>query len=102
MCGHCDQCDRAGLSGAANQSECLPYGTYLGILRKSLEAPITEEDIVKIATSICGLFKDVEERVYRVYLNKSDILKEKEPAEHIVEELERKNTVAAYGSLLEE
>ena len=31
MCGHCDQCDRAGLSGAANQSECLPYGTYLGI-----------------------------------------------------------------------
>ena len=27
----CDQCDRAGLSGAANQSECLPYGTYLGI-----------------------------------------------------------------------
>ena len=71
-------------------------------LRKSLEAPITEEDIVKIATSICGLFKDVEERVYRVYLNKSDILREKEPAEHIVEELERKNTVAAYGSLLEE
>ena len=70
-------------------------------LRKSLEAPITEEDIVKIATSICGLFKDVEERVYRVYLNKSDILREKEPAEHIVEELERKNTVAAYGSLLE-
>ena len=53
-------------------------------LRKSLEAPITEEDIVKIATSICGLFKDVEERVYRVYLNKSDILREKEPAEHIV------------------
>lgn len=44
----------------------------------------------------------MEERVYRVYLNKSDILKEKEPAEHIVEELERKNTVAAYGSLLEE
>ena len=43
-------------------------------LRKSLEAPITEEDIVKIATSICGLFKDVEERVYRVYLNKSDVL----------------------------
>ena len=39
----------------------------------------------------------MEERVYRVYLNKSDILKEKEPAEHIVEELERKNTVAAYG-----
>lgn len=71
-------------------------------LKKSLEAPITEEDIIKIATSICGLFKDVEERVYRVYLNKSDILPEKSSAEHIVEELERKHTVAAYGSLWEE
>ena len=71
-------------------------------LKKSLEAPITEEDIVKIATSICGLFKDVEERVYRVYLNKSDVLTEKAPAEHIVEELEKKHTVAAYGSLWEE
>ena len=71
-------------------------------LKKSWEAPITEEDIVKIATSICGLFKDVEERVYRVYLNKSDILTEKAPAEHIVEELEKKHTIAAYGSLWEE
>ena len=71
-------------------------------LKKSLEAPSTEEDIVKIATSICGLFKDVEERVYRVYLNKSDVLTEKAPAEHIVEELEKKHTVAAYGSLWEE
>ena len=71
-------------------------------LKKSLEAPITEEDIVKIATSICGLFKDVEERIYRVYLNKSDVLSEKTPAESIVEELEKKHTVAAYGSLWEE
>ena len=71
-------------------------------LKKSLEAPITEEDIVKIATSICGLFKDVEERIYRVYLNKSDVLSEKAPAEYIVEELEKKHTVAAYGSLWEE
>lgn len=71
-------------------------------LKKSLEAPITEEDIVKIATSICGLFKDVEERIYRVYLNKSDVLSEKTLAEYIVEELEKKHTVAAYGSLWEE
>ena len=80
-----------------HRPECV--ADFLG---KETEEKLTEEDIVKIATSICGLFKDVEERVYRVYLNKSDILKEKEPAEHIVEELERKNTVAAYGSLLEE
>ena len=71
-------------------------------LKKSLDAPITEEDIVKIATSICGLFKDVEERIYRVYLNKSDVLEKKEPARHIVQELEKKHTVAAYGSLWEE
>ena len=71
-------------------------------LKKSLEAPITEVDIVKIATSICGLFKDVEERIYRVYLNKSDVLSEKTLAEYIVEELEKKHTVAAYGSLWEE
>ena len=71
-------------------------------LKKSLDAPITEEDIVKIATSICGLFKDVEERIYRVYLNKSDVLAGKEPAEYIVEKLEKKHTTAAYGSLWEE
>ena len=71
-------------------------------LKKSLDAPITEEDIVKIATSICGLFKDVEERIDRVYLNKSDVLAGKEPAEYIVEELEKKHTTAAYGSLWEE
>lgn len=71
-------------------------------LKKSLDAPITEEDIIKIATSICGLFKGVEERIYRVYLNKSDVLTKKEPARHIVKELEKKHTVAAYGSLWEE
>lgn len=70
-------------------------------LSKSLDAPITQEDIVKIATSICGLYKDVEDRVYRVYLNKSDVLKEETCAREIVEELTRSDTVAAYGSLKE-
>ena len=103
MCGHCDLSgDRVDWSGQPISQSAYRMERTSEFLRKSLEAPITEEDIVKIATSICGLFKDVEERVYRVYLNKSDILREKEPAEHIVEELERKNTVAAYGSLLEE
>lgn len=71
-------------------------------LKKGLEAPITEDDLIKIATSICGLFKDVEERIYRVYLNKSDVLTEETFAEHIVKELEKKHTIAAYGSLWEE
>ena len=71
-------------------------------LKKGLEAPITEDDLIKIATSICGLFKDVEERIYRVYLNKSDVLTEETSAEHIVKELGKKHTIAAYGSLWEE
>lgn len=37
------------------------------LLRKDLNAPITQEDIRKIAASICALIKDVEEKVYRVY-----------------------------------
>lgn len=69
-------------------------------LKKSIDAPVTEEDIVKIASSIHGLFKNVEGRVYRVYLNKSDTLKSREPAEKIVEELLEEGTVAAYGSLM--
>lgn len=70
-------------------------------LSKSLDAPITPEDIVKIATSICGLYKNVEDRVYRVYLNKSDVLKEDTCAKEIVQKLTRSDTVAAYGSLKE-
>lgn len=69
-------------------------------LKKRMDAPVTEEDIVKIASSIHGLFKNVEGRVYRVYLNKSDTLKSREPAEKIVEELLEEGTVAAYGSLI--
>ena len=68
-------------------------------LKKSMEAPVTEEDIVKIAGSIHGLFKNVEGRVYRVYLNKADVLESTEAAEKIVGELEEEGTVAAYGSL---
>lgn len=71
-----------------------------GFLKKRMDAPVTEEDIVKIASSIHGLFKNVEGRVYRVYLNKSDTLKSREPAEKIVEELLEEGTVAAYGSLI--
>ena len=70
-------------------------------LKKSMDAPVTPEDVIKIASSICGLFKDVEDRVYRVYLNKSDTLPEKEAAEKILQGLKEKNTIAPYGSLKE-
>ena len=69
-------------------------------LRKELDAPVAEEDVIRIATSICGLFKNVEERTYRVYLNKADVLDSEEPAKTIRDEIERKQIVAAYGSLL--
>lgn len=68
-------------------------------LKKSLDAPVTPEDVIKIAESICGLFKNVEDRVYRVYLNKSDTLPDKEPAEEILRGLKESHTVAAAGSL---
>ena len=44
-------------------------------LKKSLDAPITEEDIVKIATSICGLFKDVTELKITVVTQYEEIAK---------------------------
>lgn len=68
-------------------------------LKKSLDAPVTPQDVVKIASSICGLFKNVEDRIYRVYLNKSDILKETGAAEEILESLKQKHMIAAYGSI---
>ena len=70
-------------------------------LEKNLEAPVTAEDIEKIATSVHGLYKNVDHKVYRVYLNKADILPDSSPAEHIVEDMAKQGTIAAYGSLRE-
>ena len=70
-------------------------------LEKNLEAPVTEEDIEKIATSVHGLYKNVDHKVYRVYLNKADVLHDSSPAEHIVEDLAKQGKIAAYGSLRE-
>lgn len=69
-------------------------------LRKSMDAPVTPEDVIKIASSICGLFKDVEDRTYRVYLNKADTVKEQEAAQEILEGLIQKEIVASYGSII--
>ncbi len=70
-------------------------------LEKSLDAPITEGDVIRIASSICGLFKNVEDRVYRVYLNKADTLPDGRAVREIVTALQEKKQVAAYGSLKE-
>lgn len=69
-------------------------------LRKGLDAPVTEADVSRIASSICGLYKGVGDRTYRVYLNKTDVLPSIRPAQEIAKALEKQDTVAAYGSLL--
>lgn len=75
---------------------------YIGaFLQKQIEAKVTAEDIEKVATSIYGLYKNVEPKVYRVYLNKSDVLPDEKKAAQLVENLEKQGTVAAFGSLLE-
>lgn len=71
-------------------------------LKKGMTAPVTTQDVVRIASSIHGLFKDVENRVYRVYLNKADVLRNPASALQIVEELKKEGTLAAYGSLKKE
>ena len=43
----------------------------------------------------------MDHKVYRVYLNKADVLPDSRSAQHIVEDLKRQGTVAAYGSLKE-
>ena len=70
-------------------------------LQKKLDAPITAEDIEKIAVSVHGLYKRVDQKIYRVYLNKADVLSSVAPAEHIIEDLAKQGTVAAFGSLKE-
>ncbi|MDD5805705.1 MAG: selenium cofactor biosynthesis protein YqeC [Clostridia bacterium] len=70
-------------------------------LKKNPDAPVTAEDIEKIATSVYGLYKNVDHKVYRVYLNKVDVLPDPEPAEQIVKDLTKQGTAAACGSLKE-
>lgn len=66
-------------------------------LKKSPDAPVTPQDIIKIASSEAGLLKNVGDRAHRIYLNKVDTLRQREAADIIVKGLE--NTIAAYGSL---
>ena len=68
-------------------------------LHKNIDAPVTQEDIVKIASSIHGLFKDVEDRIYRVYLNKADVLADSREAANIARCLEERGTKAVWGSI---
>ena len=56
-----------------NQTAHRPELTA-SFLNKSLTAPITSDDLVKIASSVQALRKNTDKIEYRVYLNKSDLL----------------------------
>lgn len=68
-------------------------------LKKSPDAPVTSEDVAKIAASAEGLKKGVGNRAYRVYLNKADVLADLSPARKIAERLLEQKVAAVWGCL---
>ena len=68
-------------------------------LGKRMEETVTEDDIVKIAGSEEALRKCVNERRYRVFLNKADLPGKAEAAEKIAGKLEEYGVYTAWGSL---
>ena len=68
-------------------------------LGKSSKEKITEEDIIRIAKSDQGLRKSVGHRGFRVFLNKEDVLSDRNLPDKIVQRLKQRGIRAAYGSL---
>ena len=68
-------------------------------LGKSSKEKITEEDIIRIAKSDQGLRKSVGHRGFRVFLNKEDVLSDRNLPDKIVQRLKQRRIRAAYGSL---
>ena len=71
-------------------------------LGKNVSDKVVPEDLVKIASSVNGLRKDAENRDYRVYLNKVDVLEKPEVAETICRKLKEREIFAVYGSIRHE
>lgn len=71
-------------------------GAFLG---KELSHPVTELDVFEIAVSNMGLQKCVEDRDFRVFLNKADLMDNEESAEKICRDLGKEELICAYGSL---
>ena len=59
--------------GEPIQKTCHRVEKVAKFLGKGIEETVTEDDIVEIAVSRDGLRKCVDEREYRVLLNKADI-----------------------------
>ena len=68
-------------------------------LGKTKEKTVTAEDVVRIAASAKGLKKEVSDRQYRVFLNKTDLPGKQETAAYVSEQLKRQQMPNAWGSL---
>ena len=88
--------------GEPIQKTCHRPEKVADFLGKGMEEAVTEDDIVKIAVSTDALRKCVDERAYRVLLNKADIPGKAEFAERIAENLEMQGVRAVWGSLQKE
>ena len=88
--------------GESIQKTCHRPEKVAAFLGKGMEEAVTEDDIVKIAVSGDALRKCVDERAYRVLLNKADIPGKAEAAEKIAENLEMQGVRAVWGSLQKE
>lgn len=85
--------------GEPIQKTCHRPEKVADFLGKGMEEVVTEDDIVKIAVSADALRKCVDEREYRVLLNKADILGKANAAERIAGKLEIRGVHAVWGSL---
>ena len=88
--------------GEPIQKTCHRVEKVAKFLGKGIEETVTEDDIVKIAVSRDGLRKCVDEREYRVLLNKADIPGKAEAAERIAGKLEQQRVHVVWGSLQKE
>lgn len=68
-------------------------------LEKRVTDLVREQDVTCIALSEYGLRKAVDDRQYRVFLNKTDLPGKSYVAEKIAEELKKQKVLTAYGSL---
>lgn len=82
------------IAGTAHRPDKV--AAFLG---KNVSDQVVPEDLVKIASSVNGLRKEAENREYRVYLNKVDVLEKPEVTEAICRKLEERDIFAVYGSI---
>lgn len=68
-------------------------------LGKDIWEKVTEADVASIAAASSGLRKNVENREFRVFLNKADVLEDPKAADRIIQELKKQKVSAVSGSL---